>query len=103
MDHYVWLGCTSTPRALKDSLNLGQPTALVQSPRAVGFPCFKLPLSARGVVKYSLTNRKSIVITFHLMPTPVCCCRRLMVRYVTVLLLYSVALVLSSPHHQRCR
>ena len=63
MDHYVRLGCISTPRALKDSLNLVQPTALVQSTRAVGCPRFKLPLSARGVVKCSLTERKSIVIT----------------------------------------
>ena len=63
MDHYVRLGYISTPRALKDSLNLGQPTALVQSTRAVGFPRFELPLSARGVVKCSLTKRKSIVIT----------------------------------------
>ena len=63
MDHYSCLGCTSTPRALKDSLNLGPPTALVQSTRAVGFPRFKLPLSARGVVKCSLTEHKSIVKT----------------------------------------
>ena len=63
MDHYVRLGCISTPRALKDSLNLVHPTALVQSTRAVGFPRFKLPLSARGVVKCSLTKRKSIVMT----------------------------------------
>ena len=64
MDHYVCLSWVLTLRARKDSLNLGKPTALVRSTRAVGFPRFKLPLpSARVVVKPSLTKRKSIIMT----------------------------------------
>ena len=65
MDHYVCLSWVSTPRAPKDSLNLGSNSPRAKSPRAVGFPCFKLPLSARVVVKPSLTKRKSIIKMYH--------------------------------------
>ena len=39
----------TTTRALKGSLKRGNPTARVLRTRAVGYPRFKLSLSARGV------------------------------------------------------
>ena len=69
MDLYGWLGCTSTPPRMMGTAKPSCHTSQQPSGHAlVLLGSVALVLSSpiiRGVVKYSLTNRKSIIMTYH--------------------------------------